>query len=207
VGCGARVDKDRVRHELVRLVLVPGDRDGEPMRACVDLAAKSFGRGAWVHARPSCFSQAAKRGLARAAKARVVADPDRLRGELLEQAKRRVRSLIGTAFRTGRAAVGAGAVREALQRGPVALLVVAEDAAAAAKHREIALAMGEGKGVLFGTKDFLGEALGREEVGVIAVEDEGMAAAIRHTIGLSETFARRTAHDADKQDDERVRQG
>ena len=58
-GCGARVDKDRVRSEMVRLVLAPGD-DG--LRAHVDLAGSGVGRGSWVHARPKCFQDACTRG-------------------------------------------------------------------------------------------------------------------------------------------------
>ncbi len=186
VGCGVRVDRERFRQELVRLVLSP-EEDGA--RAYVDLSGSSAGRGAWVHARPKCFEQACARGLARSAKGRVSADLARLSLELVDQAERRVASLIGTAARSHHAAVGSEAVCEVLRRGDASLLIVARDAAAAAKHREVALAVESGNAVCYGTKDVLGKALGRREVGVIAVIDDGLAAALRHTIALSETFA------------------
>lgn len=186
VGCGARVDKARVRLELVRLVLVP---QADHLRAHVDLGGSGVGRGSWVHARAKCFAQASAKGLARSAKAKVMAEPERLQRELLEQAQRRVRSLLSTAARTGHAVVGSEAVRDAVRREEAVLLIVAMDAAAAAKHREVELAMESGFAILHGSKKLLGEALGRGEVGVIAVKDDGMAAALRHTIGLSETFA------------------
>ena len=195
VGCGARVQRDRVRAELMRLVLLETESG---LRADVDLSGSTDGRGSWVHTRPACLEHAAQKGLARSAKASVSADFPRLCQEVQDQATRRLRSLIGTARRTGRAAVGSAAVRDAL--GPstskgsrglrVSLLLVATDAAAAAKHREVEMAAEAGIAVPYGTKAFLGEALGRGEVGVIAVMDDGIAAAIRHTIALSETFAR-----------------
>lgn len=186
-GCGARVDQERVRSELIRLVLVS---DGDEVRAHVDLGGSGVGRGSWVHARPKCFQDACARGLSRSAKAKVLAEPERLGRELREQAARRLRSLIGTAQRTGNASVGSAAVRDSLRRKGVALLIIAADAAAAAKHREVELAAVEGRAVTYGTKASLGETLGRGEVGVVGIEDDGMAAAIRHTIGLSEMFAR-----------------
>lgn len=196
VGCGARVDKERVKLELVRLVLVPLDGDdsldgdrSEAFRAHVDLSGSSVGRGSWVHARSKCFDDACARGLARSAKAKVFAERDRLRTELVDQAARRIRSLIGTAARGGRAAVGSDAVRDAVRRELAVLLVVATDAAAAAKHAEVQHMVQAGAAVPYGTKALLGEALGRGEVGVMAITDDGMAAALRHTIGLSETFA------------------
>lgn len=187
VGCGARVDKDRVKHELIRLVLVP--LEGDAFRAHVDLTGSSVGRGSWVHARSKCFDDACARGLSRSAKAKVLAEPERLRSELQEQAARRIRSLLGTAVRAGRAAVGSDAVCDAVRRETAVLLIAATDAAAAAKHHEVRQMGQLGALVPFGTKALLGEALGRGEVAVIAVMDDGIAAALRHTIGLSETFA------------------
>jgi predicted RNA-binding protein YlxR (DUF448 family) len=188
-GCGARVAKERVRAELVRVVLAPDGGEGRAFTAHVDLGGSTAGRGAWVHARQKCFEQAAQRGFARSAKAEVHADLPRLAGELREQVERRLRSLLSTAAASGKAAVGSEAACDALRRNAATLVVVARDAAAAAKHREVEAAVQAGLVVAYATKTFLGDALGRGEVGVIALTDEGMAAAIRHTIGLSETFA------------------
>ncbi len=185
VGCGVRVAKDRVREELVRLVLV--EEEGG-LRAHVDLGGSNVGRGSWVHARPTCWDDACARGLARSAKAKVSAEPARLGLELREQAARRIRSLLGAAVRSGLCVVGSDASRDALRKGACVLLLVAKDAAAASKHPEVEQAARDGAAVAYGTKALLGEALGRTEVGVIAVCDDGMAATLRHTIALSETF-------------------
>ena len=219
-GCGQRVDRDRVRAELLRLVLVEQD---EGLKAHVDLSGSGVGRGSWVHTRPKCLSDACNRGLAKSAKAKVDADEARICQELVDQAARRIEGLLGTAIRAKKAVAGSDAVRDALSHARVSLLIIATDAAAAAKHSEVRRFVQEdhvaqqvavqeervqqeraqddatvplgtfasyGTVVSHGTKETLGRILGRREVGVIAIIDDGLAAALRHTIALSETFTR-----------------
>lgn len=186
-GCNERVPRDAVARELVHLVFVPADVDAGEMGVVVDLIGRGqrAGRGAWVHARRPCLDKAAAKGLARAAKARVRADATALSEQIAAQADRRTVSLLAAAHRAGKLAVGSTAVSEATT--PVMLLVAA-DAAAAAKLPAVRVALREGRALAWGDKQRLGEALGRNEVAVVAILDDGLAEAIHHAIGLAHSF-------------------
>ena len=186
VGCGARVAADRLRAELVRLVFVYED-DGT-CRVVADLAGRSGGRGAWVHARLDCLAAAARKGLSRAAKAAVTVDVESLAAQLRAQADHRIVGLLGAAKRARKLAIGADAVREAAAGAPLPTILVASDAAASLRLTEVRRAQADGRAVAWGDKERLGNALGRGEVGVLAVCDAGIAAALRQAIGLAETF-------------------
>ncbi|HHH26784.1 MAG TPA: DUF448 domain-containing protein [Polyangiaceae bacterium] len=186
-GCHERVPRDAVARELVHLVFVPSDADAGEMGVVVDLLGRGRrpGRGAWVHARRGCLERAAAKGLSRAAKTRVVADAAVLAEQIVAQADRRTTSLLASAQRAGKLAVGATAVSEA--RGAV-MLLVAVDAAAAAKLPAVVAAHRDGRAVAWGDKQRLGEALGRNEVAIAAILDDGLAEAIHHAIGLAQSF-------------------
>jgi len=186
VGCGARVGADRRKGELIRLVFAPRDDGGYD--ACVDLGGGSFGRGAWVHARHHCLDAAVNKGLGRSAKGRVVTDVASLTQQISAQAERRAGSLLGAAQRAGKLAIGAVAVGEAFAAQVVSLLLVATDAAAAAKLPAVQQAQGLGLAMAWGDKVALGAAVHRGEVGVIAVCDDGIASALRQAIALSEMY-------------------
>jgi predicted RNA-binding protein YlxR (DUF448 family) len=183
IGCGARVAKERVRSELVRLVLVCGD-DGR-WRAVVDLRGSTLGRGAWVHARPACLRRAAERGLSRAVKARVEASADELAGAISEAAHRRVASLLGVARRSGRAAIGSRAAQGCGARA--ALWIVARDAGAAARRPALRRALERGRVITWADKGALGRALQSDRpVAVVAIADANIAEALLHAAALAE---------------------
>jgi predicted RNA-binding protein YlxR (DUF448 family) len=185
-GCGRRVEPDDARRELVRVALVR-DPDGVH-QAHADVGGSSFGRGAWVHARRDCLERAAARGLARSAKGKVRAEAATLAAEIAQQAERRAWALLGSARRSRRLAFGADAVCAAITAGDAALVIVARDARAAASRGPIQAAIGGGGAVAFGDKRQLGAALDRDELGVIAVLDPGIAEALRHALSLVATF-------------------
>jgi uncharacterized protein len=190
-GCGRRVEPDDARRELVRVALVR-DPDGVH-QAHADVGGSSFGRGAWVHARRDCLERAASRGLARSVKGQVRADVITLAAEIAQQAERRAWALLGSARRSRRLAFGADAVCAAITSGDAALVIVARDARAAATRGPIQAAIGGGGAVAFGAVAFgnkreLGAALDRDELGVIAVLDPGIAEALRHALSLVATF-------------------
>lgn len=164
--------------ELVRLVLGP---EGQVVP---DLAGGAQGRGAWVHARPTCIERAAPRGLSKSYKAEVTVTPASLVADLRAAARRRVTSLLGAASGARKLAIGATPVKEELAAGTVCLLVVATDARAAVESREVARAISDGLAVAWGTKAELGAATRRNEAGVIGVLDSGFASALRHGIEL-----------------------
>ncbi len=175
VGCR----KATARETLVRWVLDPNGG------VVPDLAGKAFGRGAWLHATPACLSKAAG-GFSRSFKHRVEVKPAELEGLLYEAAHRRVGSLLRVAACTGKLAVGGVAVRQMLARGQARLLVIACDARAAIQYPAIERAVAEGRAVAWGNKAELGSLLGREEVGVIAVLDDGLGAALKSTVAMTQ---------------------
>jgi ribosomal protein L7Ae-like RNA K-turn-binding protein len=91
--------------------------------------------------------------------------------------------LVGLARRGGRLAVGFGACEQALAQHKVALIILAEDlsASTASKiHRQVERS--RVSLIVHGSKAAWGRALGRDEVGVLAVLDKGMAEAIMSKI-------------------------
>ncbi len=178
-GCGKRDLADN----LVRVVLGPS---GE---VAVDLAGGRFGRGAHVHATKECVEKATKGGLSKAFKTRVDAKADDVGAQIAVGAARRIEGLLGGARRGKLAIAGGDLVREALRDGTAKLVVVATDAAAAAKLPEIDEAIRQGKAIAFGSKDKLGAIFGRDEVAVVAVLDVGVAVAIGSARGMALPFA------------------
>jgi uncharacterized protein len=154
---------------LLRLVRVP---DGSVVP---DLRQTAFGRGAWVHPDLRCLERAAARGLAASFRAPVSTSAKELVRLLRLAADQRAKSLIGLARRAGKLALGTSAVEQALKRELSVLVLVAADARAARDSAWLEPAVRRGQAAVFGTKAELGAALGREEVGVVAVLDPGLA--------------------------------
>jgi len=181
-GCGKHAEAD----ELVRVVLDPSS--GE---LAVDLASSAFGRGAHVHGAQSCLAKALKSGFARVFKCEVKGDANAISAAIVDAADRRIEGLLSGAKRGGQLAIGADAVKEAKEP---ALLVVARDAAAAAKLSIVERAVAEGKAIAFADKIRLGALVGgrdgNREVAVIAILHRGVATAIAQTYGLSASLRR-----------------
>jgi len=126
------------------------------------------------------MTDAVTRGFARAAKAEVTASFDELVASLAAAAERRAYELIAVGVRSRKAAFGTTAVGEADSK----LTLVALDAAMQ-REVDVAKALASGKALAFGTKCSLGEACGREVVGMVAITDESLASAVRDAIALS----------------------
>ena len=182
-GCGKR----DAAEGLVRLVLDPTG-ESTAMNVAVDLAGSGFGRGAHVHASPSCIVKALRGGLARVLKSEVTGSPELVGAQIVAAADRRIEGLLAGARRGRLVAVGADVVRQSLREGKADLVVVARDAAAAADLPEVRRAIGDGKAVAFSDKKRLGALFSRDEVAVIAVLDAGVAAAIASTHAMSRPF-------------------
>lgn len=172
---------------LVRLVLGP---DNDVM---VDLAAGGFGRGAWVHPEMSCVSKAAPRGLARSFREPIKTTAAELTSALQFAAERRTRGLLGSARRARQVSVGSEAVRRSVADGEAKLLVVAKDARAAAETPWVLDCVKKGNAVAWGTKSVLGEVFSRDDVGVIAILDNGLADALRRAVRMSHVAAPQSA--------------
>ena len=165
--------------ELIRLVLGP---DSEVV---VDLASRTRGRGAWVHARVDCLEKAAPRGLSKSFRTAVNTRPTQLAARLDEAAVRRLGGLFVSAQRAGCLIAGTDAVGRALDAGSARCVVVAEDARAAAKAPRIAQAGAAGKVVVWGTKEDLGDVLGRGPTGVVALTDSGFSEVVTRAVSIA----------------------
>lgn len=119
-------------------------------------------------------------GFARALRRPVAADAAAL-GELARrQYERRGEGLVLAAARTRHVAVGTDAVREALGRQQIGLLVVASDAANRRQELEAAVERLGRRSVVFGTRESLGRLFGRHAVGVLAILDARIADSLVH---------------------------
>jgi predicted RNA-binding protein YlxR (DUF448 family) len=175
VGCRSESEPG----DLVRLVL------DENASIVVDLAARSFGRGAWVHPRPECLSRAARGGAEKSLRAKVHAEPSGLVAAVRAAADRRVQALLGSARGAGKVAAGSDAAQAAFEGGGVELVVVARDARSAASAGWLARAAGAGKVVTWGDKEALGRATARPDTALVAVSDRGLAGALSRAVALS----------------------
>jgi predicted RNA-binding protein YlxR (DUF448 family)/ribosomal protein L30E len=165
--------------ELVRVLLDDGGA------LVPDVAGGGFGRGAWLHPRPDCLLKAAPGGLSRSFRAPVKTSAGELARLLKTAAERRSQGLLVAARRAGKLAVGSSAVEEVLTTGSAWLVIVARDARAAAASTAVERAIAEGRAVAWSTKHELGKMLGRDEVGVAALLDEGLASALRSSLTMA----------------------
>lgn len=91
--------------------------------------------------------------------------------------------LLGMARRARKLVLGLTAVKITLQRRKAKAVIVAEDVSVHTRTRVIRQAEVSGVPVLlFSSKHELGRALGREEVGVLAITDGQFAEAVRRAI-------------------------
>jgi uncharacterized protein len=176
--------------ELVRMVLGP---DGS---VAFDLAGGAAGRGAWVHPSEPCLRKAAK-ATARSLHADGSENVEALALSLAQAATRRAVGLVGAAHRARYVALGSDASKEAFSAGRARLVVLATDAKAAKQESWIEAAAGKGLLVAWATKDELGSIVGRDELAVLVVTDEGLARnllrAIAMTIPVSSRLAKAAA--------------
>lgn len=177
-GCGKRVAAD----ELVRVVVDPTGS------LAIDLAGSGFGRGGHVHPVPECLNKAVRGGFSRVFKAKIDATAEDLAAQIVAAVERRIEGLLAGARRGRHLVMGADSVSAALREGKGELVVVACDAAAAAKLPEVVDAIGRGRAIAWADKKRLGALFGRDEVGVCAVLNEGVAGAIFQAHRTSRPF-------------------
>lgn len=149
-----------------------------------DLAARSWGRGAWIHAHPRCLTRLSQ-SLARSFKSRVVTSDEDAIQRLAQAAEQRAWQLLGSARRRGLLAVGGSEVEEAWQAGRAKLALVARDARAVAETDTVRAAISAGVARVWGDKASLGRLLGRSEVGVVAITDQRLADGVFDAIAMA----------------------
>ena len=95
-----------------------------------------------------------------------------------------IRGLLGLARRAGRLTVGSRETRSGLRRGEVRLVLLAEDASPRDRERVIRVAAEDDVPArVVGTRASLGEAIGRDGVAVVGVQDPNMAEALTARLG------------------------
>lgn len=166
--------------DLVRLAVLE-----EAPHVVPDARGKLGGRGAWIEPKRACFDRAARKGgFQRALKRSAHVDVDGTIDLVRSQLERRLWSLVGGGFRARKIVFGTDQVRESIHSRRSHVLGVAEDAAGRRAQLE-----GQAERVaIYGSKTTLGEAFGRDEVGVYSIEDEGIGAEVlrvtAHLAGL-----------------------
>jgi predicted RNA-binding protein YlxR (DUF448 family) len=173
VGCGA---KDAPT-ALVRLVL-----DESSNEVIVDATNSSFGRGAHVHPRKTCVQMACKNGLSRAFKADVKASAENLANEMASALDRRIEGLIVAARGAKALVIGSDKALASLRNG-APLAIVACDADSIAQKNEVVEAIAEGRAIAWRNKEALGAIVDRKDVALFAIENSGIARAIREASG------------------------
>ena len=180
VGCGEHVATDQAT-DLVRLVLGP---EGE---IAVDARGGAFGRGAHVHARPTCLERAMKGGLARSTKgkalgvlgedgARLPLHAGSLARAIQEAMDRRIEGLFAAAVRSRQLAFGADAATcHVAGEREAELIVVARDATEATELPEVSRAVAEGRAVAWGDKARLGRMVALGKAGNAGQDAAGIA--------------------------------
>jgi predicted RNA-binding protein YlxR (DUF448 family) len=173
VGCGA---KDAPT-ALVRLVF-----DEVSNQVIVDATNSSFGRGAHVHPRKTCVQMACKNGLSRAFKADVKASADDLAKEMASAMDRRIEGLVVAARGAKALVIGSDKALASLRNG-APLAIIACDADSIAQKNEVVEAIAEGRAIAWRTKETLGGIVDKKDVAMFAVENSGIARAIREAAG------------------------
>lgn len=166
------------RDELIRWV-----RD-ESGAVVPDLSTRTFGRGVWVHGRPECLKKL-QGALSRGFKAPVVTTTAEALQLLHAAAEHRTNQLLGAARRQNGVVFGTDVTAEAWRQGRVFLVLLANDARAAANSGFVADAVTADCVRVWGTKAELGRLFGRAEIGVLGVVDRGLAIRLFGAIAMA----------------------
>jgi uncharacterized protein len=169
VGCRRR----DARSALLRFAIRK-----EAPRLVPDPMKRLPGRGVSVHPHRACITRAVSGGLARVVQGKLDVDADALCAMAAEQYHRRVDGLLLAGSRTRSLALGTEAVKRAIDNREAAVLVFASDAAGSKDDLmkvagELRLDVRE-----HGTKSELGRLFGRDELGVLAILDPGIASEV-----------------------------
>ncbi len=174
IGCRGVFRKD----ELIRIVAGPAG-------IVIDYREKLSGRAAYVCPRTECIQKAlGKDSLARALHLKVKTPPVNVFITWLATGiTEKIKSLIVMSAKASKLAAGYSAVQDALEKGRAEMLLFAQDVSEGTRGKVTnSLAASLRQATVF-TRDELGRLLNRELVGVIAIEDKGLADALWREAG------------------------
>jgi hypothetical protein len=163
------------KNDVVRIVAASGN-------VIVDYRERLPGRGAYVCPKPDCIRKALSReSLSRALHTAglTLPSPEEFIARLADGITEKIKSLISMSAKAGRLKAGYSAVRDSLGKGGILVLICAKDLSAGTKEKVLLTdAARQVRQAMLFTKDELGRMLGREEVGVVGIEDRGFADAV-----------------------------
>lgn len=168
IGCRNVFKKD----DVVRIVAGPGD-------IVIDYREKLPGRAAYVCPRTICIEKAlSKEGLAKALHTKVrTPSAEEFVERLGAGIEEKIKSLLAMSAKAGKLAAGYSAVRDALEKGRIQMLLYAKDLSEGTKEK-VPVPFASFRFATLFSRDELGRLLNRELVGVVGIEDKGLADAI-----------------------------
>ena len=172
VGCGSKDDPGA----FVRLVLGTAPDGGAEV--LVDVGSKAVGRGAHVHPTWKCVQNACKSGLAKSFKQEIKVKAKDVAADIATALDRRIEGLVVAARGASSLAVGAEKAVAAMHKG-APLVVVAKDAGSVGQKEEVVEAAGSGRAIVWRDKAGIGRVVDRTDVAMIAIENAGIARAVR----------------------------
>jgi len=169
IGCRNVFHKD----ELIRIVAGPAG-------IVIDYREKLSGRAAYVCPRTICIQKAlGKDSLGRALHLKVKTPPvNEFIAWLASGITEKIKSLIVMSAKASKLAAGYSAVQDALDKGRVEMLLFARDISDGTKDKVTNSLSPSFRQAMVFTRDELGRLLNRELVGVVAIEDKGLADAL-----------------------------
>jgi predicted RNA-binding protein YlxR (DUF448 family) len=169
IGCRGIFEKD----EVVRIVAGPAG-------GVIDYRDKLPGRAAYVCPRLECIKKALSRdNLSRALHLRIPCpDAEEFISLLIANITEKIRSLIIMSAKAGKLAAGYSAVTDAMEKQKVEVLIFAEDLSEGTKQKVIGSDAGSLRSTTLFTRDQMGSMLGRELVGVVGIQEKGLADAV-----------------------------
>ena len=169
IGCRTAFPKEQV----VRIV-------SGPAGIVIDLRDRLNGRAAYVCPRRDCITKAFSRDtLAKSLRSKLVLPQTEVFvAQLADLIRLRMQSFVSMALKAGKIAAGYSAVRDALGKNRVKLLLFAADVSSGTRDKIDSVCSGTMTRNVPFTRDDFGRMLGRELVGVVAILDQGMANAL-----------------------------
>jgi predicted RNA-binding protein YlxR (DUF448 family) len=148
--------------------------------AVLDYREKLPGRAAYVCPSRTCIEKAFSRdALSRALKLKVKPQsPGEFTGQLAAVITEKIKSLIAMSAKAGKLAAGYSAVQDSLEKDRVEVILFARDISSGTKEKVVLKGAGHLRSAAVLTRDELGGILNRELVGVVAIEDKGLADAV-----------------------------
>ncbi len=145
----------------------------------IDYREKLPGRAAYVCPRRECIQKALGREVLSRAFRRTVVVPsvDEFIAMLASGIAGKIKALIQMSAKAGRLSAGYSAVRDALEKDAVKMIIYAGDLSDGTKDK-IGPAGARVRQTTLFNRDEMGRMLGREMVGVVGIEDKGFADAV-----------------------------